>query len=871
MTTDLKRTVKAQYPESSSPSSSSSSSSILILGEAPGESEELTGRPFCGYTGTLLQNMCAQAGLIWSNLLIDNVVQFRPPNNKFQDFFYTPKNQNKMKSSSIKRGTTHIPKPELLAWHEDLKLRIKQYIKQYNPKIIIAAGDESLYALTGHEGVTNWRGSVIPYTLNDRLIWIVPIVHPSFAQRAYHATSSKQKETRQPWIDITIYDLQKVKRIATYGWHPLKRTEIINPTYPEIMTYLDYLINEFPDPDDPFNFIVTDLETPRKEYVGCIGITHTHTSAMCIPLISNFKGDSSYSLNQEMAILKKLHQALLSNKVCNQNIPFDAAWYHRDFNLIFDDNIYVDSAKLHSVCNLELKHDLGFLTSLYTDMPYYKYIGRCAESQRSLDDWFSYNCQDCYATHEITTKLIQEAQSKHCWDYYLTESLPIIKWVIQQHRRGLYLDTSRRVPIAQDVYYKEIYPVQSALNNALKKSGYEEKLKPSVPKPIRDLESDLQFTIDKSIFSCINPNSPVQVIQLMRYLGYSVEDSQEETLLNLGDELIPKAILFLRGQMALLSAIGKKPGRDNCIRTALYTFVTETERLASRKDHFGGGTNMQNWTAAARPLICARPGFEIAELDGSQAEARVYAWVSGDDELKRPFKEGLDVHCHRTSLILGLDYKNLVENYKTNKALYEMRQTGKIVVHSSNYDAREKALQKTLRAAGIFKSLEDVRLILMKIDRAFPGRRMYMHGVRKQLEANKTITFPSGLTRYSFSKLDDNTLRRFYAAIPQYTVGYIVNRAIRLSLDEFKKRNLDAYIILQVHDSIMVEYHPENRDKVLTIIKNNLELPILITPFHGKAEWLSIPCEIKIGTHWGELKEYQIKGVSKRKGYQIQP
>ncbi len=846
---ELKRTVKRTGPINSP---------ILIIGEAPGESEELNGRPFSGYTGALLQNMCAQAGLIWTDLNIDNVVQYRPPNNKFQEHFYTPKNPNdkrKKKTQSIKRGVDHTPKPELLLWHRDLLSRLKQYL----PKVIVAAGDEALYALVGNEGVTNWRGSVIPYFIQHddhaHLCYIIPIVHPSFAQRSFHATSSKQKDTRQPWIDFTIYDLLKVKRIVSDGWNPIERNEIINPTYPEVMTYLDFLINDFPKPDDIFNFIVTDLETPRREYVGCIGITHNHTSGMCIPLIKDFLGSSYYSINQEVEILKKIKQVLLSNKVSNQNIPFDAAWYHRDFGFIFDDNIYVDSAKLHSVCNLELKHDLGFLTSLYTDMPYYKYMGRSAESKRSLNEWYTYNCQDLFATHEVTTKLIHEAISKHCWDYYLTESLPILKWAIQQHRRGLYLDTSRRIPIAQDVYHKEIYPVQVALNNALKRSGFEEKPKPSIPKAIKDLKSDLQFDIDPSMFSCINPNSPVQVIQLLNYLGYNVEDSQEETLLNLGDELIPKAILFLRGQMALLSAIAKKPGPDNCIRTALYTFVTETERLASRKDHFGGGTNMQNWTAAARPLVCARPGYELAELDGSQAEARVYAWVSGDEGLKEPFQKGLDVHCHRTSLILGLDYKELVENYKINKALYEMRQTGKIVVHSSNYDAREKALQKTLRSAGIYKSLDEVRAILIKIDRAFPGRRMYMHGVRKQLELDKTITFPSGLTRYSYSKLDDNTFRRFYAAIPQYTVGYIVNRAIRLSLEEFKRRELDAHIILQVHDSIMTEHLPKDRDEVISIVKTNLEKPILITPFHGKAEWLSIPAEVKVGTYWGELKE----------------
>src|SRR3989344_6472772 len=58
------------------------STKIMFIGEAPGESEARTGRPFCGAAGKILDELIESIGLARADVYITNVVKDRPPNNR---------------------------------------------------------------------------------------------------------------------------------------------------------------------------------------------------------------------------------------------------------------------------------------------------------------------------------------------------------------------------------------------------------------------------------------------------------------------------------------------------------------------------------------------------------------------------------------------------------------------------------------------------------------------------------------------------------------------------------------------------------------------------------------------------------------------
>ena len=64
------------------PGEGPATSCILLVGEAPGEQEDRTGRPFAGRAGTVLDSLLASAGLSRNDLFITNVLKCRPPKNR---------------------------------------------------------------------------------------------------------------------------------------------------------------------------------------------------------------------------------------------------------------------------------------------------------------------------------------------------------------------------------------------------------------------------------------------------------------------------------------------------------------------------------------------------------------------------------------------------------------------------------------------------------------------------------------------------------------------------------------------------------------------------------------------------------------------
>ncbi len=782
-------------------------SSILIIGEAPGTTEVSKGEPFIGWSGQFLREMCERAGIVWSETRVDNVVQFQPPNNDFSIFY------NKKE-----------PTPELLAWWTDLRHRILEV----RPKVIIAAGDHALVALTGNRSSTLWRGSVIPYKSDDLECWIIPIVHPSYARRCYNMTSSKRKEVRQPWFHITVYDLKKAKQVSEKSWEPLPRTEKIFPTYVDVMDYLNKL---HAMPSD--TMLTIDIETHQRRHVSCIGITHKKDYAMCIPFIANRNGKPFYSIYQEHEIWSALDKTLSIHLICGQTVGFDLAHLWRDIGLVVTPQVFADTAILHALLYPELKHDLGFLSSIYTDMPYFKYLGRISESKANIGQLFEYNCFDVQATHEVAEKLIEEAKTAGMWEYYLSKRRPLSHWAIDQHRRGLTIDLSRQREIADNIIKDDITPTETAFKKALIESDYEE----------------------------VNPRSPQQVVSLLKTLGYQISDSTEETLSSLVEDkgsVVSKTIMDLRSNYSLLTSVSKPPDSDNRFRTAIALHTTETTRLSSTKSHFGTGANMQNVTQRARPLFCASPRMILLEFDLSQAEARAVAWYCGDEGYKNMFKKGVDIHLDRAQMILEVEEKHIT--YMDLKSMYidgnpdikRYRYGAKAVgVHATNYDVGPRTVVSSLRHHGIFLNTKQEALLRANTHERFPGIRLYQWGVQNALKNTRTLTTAKGMRRYFFSKLDNNTFRRAYAFLPQCTIAEITNDAIvetRLLIEE-----LGGAILLQVHDSILVEVPTSKIQEAHDIIVSALEKPLTVYPFFGEPDELIIPVETKVGSHWGEL------------------
>jgi DNA polymerase len=160
----------------------------MIIGEGPGENEDLEGKPFVGKAGQLLTKILESVGINREDdAYIANTVKCRPPENR------TP----------------------LTSEIDACKEYLIRQIQLVQPKILILLGNPSLKTILGETyTITKSRGSWFKTSVNymDEELYIMPMFHPSYLLR----NASKEKGSPK-WL--TWKDAQEVKAALEFYTH----------------------------------------------------------------------------------------------------------------------------------------------------------------------------------------------------------------------------------------------------------------------------------------------------------------------------------------------------------------------------------------------------------------------------------------------------------------------------------------------------------------------------------------------------------------------------------------------------------------------------------------------------------------------------
>lgn len=122
---------------------------ILVMAEAPGETEDIKGEQLVGVSGELFRPLIPEKFLPWMRW--DNVVRCRPPGNR------TP---------------TDLEVTCCEKFHEE-------DIEETRPFAILGFGNVSLQWAIGQTGITKWRGRVLPVKFGSHTCWYFPLIHPA--------------------------------------------------------------------------------------------------------------------------------------------------------------------------------------------------------------------------------------------------------------------------------------------------------------------------------------------------------------------------------------------------------------------------------------------------------------------------------------------------------------------------------------------------------------------------------------------------------------------------------------------------------------------------------------------------------------------
>lgn len=142
---------------------------IMLVGEQPGDQEDLAGLPFVGPAGALLEQAMQEAGMARDSIYLTNAVKH---------FKWEPRGKRRLHKTPAQR--------EILACHGWLD----EEIRRVQPQVIVALGSTALKSLRqdGAASMTPLLGTPIKHEGR----WLVTVYHPSYVLRAPDAASRRQ-------------------------------------------------------------------------------------------------------------------------------------------------------------------------------------------------------------------------------------------------------------------------------------------------------------------------------------------------------------------------------------------------------------------------------------------------------------------------------------------------------------------------------------------------------------------------------------------------------------------------------------------------------------------------------------------------------
>lgn len=771
---------------------------IMIIGEAPGESDLLSNTPFSGASRHTLFDSLLQVGIRANECYFTYAYKDLPAGGHVGAMIADTKREitphhkllfNKMVLPQLGEACEAL-------WRE---------VASVKPNIIIALGNLPLFFLTGEWGITSWRGSILPTISLPEGMDYRPKVLPTYSPSQIFGNMS--------WKPIFQHDLAKAARQASTPDLPVIRENFLTaPTYEQALNVLFQLHTQLEEGKEDRMKLAVDIET-RMGHMTCLGIAWSPEEAICIPFTKLGKSSSYWEdESQEATIAYALYKVLTHPRagIVGQNFQYDTQYIYRWLHFI--PNFLRDTMIAQHSMYSSLPKSLDFLSSMYRENHIYW--------KHENESW-EYNCRDAVITFEVDT----EQQ----------------KFVDKMNLRG-----------PHDFQQSLFHPV---LDTMLRGVRVDSNLKANFALELQDSMSERQAYLNDVCGEELNIRSSTQMQRFFyqtlgireikaRKTGNATTD--DEALRKIGEReplLLPivSAISDLRSLGVFYSTfVSASTDIDDRMRCTFSIPGTDTYRFSSSKNAFGSGLNFQNIPSGeeetslpnVRKLFIPDPGMTFFDIDLSSADLRIVTWESGEEEMKAMFRAGLDPYTEVA--------KEFYHDPSINKK-DPRRQLFKSFCHGTNYLGTAKGLAERL-GLSVHEAEKTQKWYFGK----FPKIKKWQDEVKWSVRSKRMIENVWGYRFYFFDRITDKTFNEAAAWIPQSTVGILINKAYSRIYHELK----EVEILLQVHDSLAGQYPSRLGDWAKSRIIECAENPL---PYPNDP--MIIPVGIKTSDKsWGDCK-----------------
>ena len=485
-----------------------------------------------------------------------------------------------------------------------------------------------------------------------------------------------------------------------------------------------------------------------------------------------------------------------------------------------------DTMIAHYLIQPELHHNMDYMAEIYLN---YQTIhideligpkGKNQKSMRSLlpSQVYEYAAEDADITLRLKNKLEPELKKAECEDLFYNIEMPLMPVLAEMEMNGVCLDTASLAETSKQFTNRM---------NEIEARIYElagERFNIASPKQVGEILFDKLKIVEKAKKTKTGQYvTSEEVLQQLRNKHEIVADILEHRGLK---KLIGTYI------DALPKLINPKTGH---IHTSFNQTITATGRLSS------SDPNLQNIPIRGedgkeiRKAFIPEPGSLFFSADYSQIELRVMAHLSQDAEMIKVFSEGKDLHAATAANI----YKKPIEEVTRDERTKSKRANFGIIYGITVFGLAER----------LDIPRDEAKMLIDGYFETFPQVHDYMEKSKEVAREKGYVTTLFGRRRYLPDINSHNATVRGFAernainAPIQGTAADIIKVAMIHIYNRFKAEGIRSKMILQVHDELNFSVFPEEKEKVESIVLEemqnalNLSVPLVADSGFGQ-NWL---------------------------------
>lgn len=316
-----------------------------------------------------------------------------------------------------------------------------------------------------------------------------------------------------------------------------------------------------------------------------------------------------------------------------------------------------------------------------------------------------------------------------------------------------------------------------------------------------------------------------------------------------------------------------------------YSFgaVTDTGRLASKKNAMGYGSNAQNVSPKLRSIFAAPLGHKLTATDYAQIEsrcvaARCFSQFGATAYLNAT--ECGDLHSLACSMVwpsmgwpedFTLEWlakhgpfpKDMLKAAKklASQEFYRgksYRDVSKTLGHGSSYMGKPPQMSRHSHIP--IPLIEHYQEVFFNV---FPEMRQWHQWIIERLQVDGEITTLMGRTRQFFDRpSDDATVRAAVAFDPQSMAADYTNTALMRLLRATIAGSLPAQLRVQKHDEIILTFLESDEPRVMPMVKDLMEHHLTLTAPDGTTRDWYVPADRECGWNLGRRSESNPDGLT---------